>query len=71
MLDMPFALMLSILDFSLHYHIDWARMYINKRYNYTPSDKGFWFWLGLDQLLHQLTYIVITIVTILIIGDFI
>ena len=33
MLDMPFALMLSILDFSLHYHIDWARMYINKRYN--------------------------------------
>lgn len=70
-LDISFALALALVDFVLHYHIDWGKMNINKKYNYTPADKSFWFWLGLDQLLHQLTYIFITIVTILIIGDFI
>lgn len=70
-LDMPMAGMLALVDLILHYHIDWAKMTINKKFNYTPSDKEFWFWLGLDQLLHQLTYIFITIITVLTIGEFI
>lgn len=47
----------AIVDFLAHYHIDWAKININKKYNYTPQDKQFWFWLGLDQLAHQITYI--------------
>lgn len=49
----------AFIDFLAHYHIDWAKININKKYNYTPQDTKFWFWLGLDQLAHQLTYIVL------------
>lgn len=47
----------AFVDFLAHYHIDWAKININRRYNYTPKDKKFWYWLGLDQLAHQITYI--------------
>lgn len=49
----------ALVDFLAHYHIDWAKININKRYHYTPADKKFWFWLGLDQLAHQLTYLIL------------
>ncbi len=47
----------ALVDFAAHYHIDWAKVNINKKYDYTPKDKEFWFWLGLDQLVHQITYV--------------
>lgn len=47
----------AFLDFLAHYHIDWAKMNINKHWHYTPAQKEFWLWLGLDQLAHQLTYV--------------
>jgi hypothetical protein len=53
----PLAIILGAIDFALHYHIDWAKININKRYNYTVEHKPFWIWLGADQLAHQLTYI--------------
>lgn len=49
----------ALFDFVVHYNIDWAKMNINKKYGYTPQDHQFWFWLGLDQLAHQLTYVAI------------
>ena len=53
----PDALLLGILDFLLHYHIDWAKININRRWNYTVQDQQFWTWLGADQLAHSLTYL--------------
>jgi hypothetical protein len=53
----PLAIILGAIDFALHYHIDWAKININKRYNYTVENPTFWLWLGADQLAHQLTYI--------------
>lgn len=47
----------AFVDFIFHYHTDWAKININKKYNYGPADKEFWLWLGLDQLVHQFTYI--------------
>ena len=47
----------ALVDFLAHYHIDWAKININKKYHYTPQDTKFWFWLGLDQLAHQITYL--------------
>jgi hypothetical protein len=44
------------LDFLIHYHIDWVKM--NAARNLTPADRAFWIWLGFDQALHYLTYIV-------------
>lgn len=54
----PSFLWLAIVDMVVHYHIDWAKMNIGKHYGLKP-DNSEWFWilLGLDQLLHTLTYI--------------
>lgn len=52
-----FAVFLAIADSLIHYHIDWTKININKSQNLTPADKNFWFWLGLDQLAHCLTYV--------------
>ncbi len=54
------ALQFALLDMLIHYHVDWAKMIIGKRYNLRP-DNSDWFWilLGFDQLLHHLTYFLI------------
>jgi hypothetical protein len=49
-----FAVILSVIDFILHYHIDWCKMNFGNRDIKTPQ---FWNHLGLDQMAHQLTYI--------------
>ena len=66
MLIMPFffglevglivGLVVGFLDFVLHYHIDWAKMNWGNRDITTPA---FWNHLGLDQMAHQLTYLLI------------
>lgn len=56
-INWEFALVLATVDGVIHYHIDWAKININKHHNLTPADQKFWFWLGVDQLLHSLTYI--------------
>ena len=53
---------LALLDIVLHYYID----FIKKKYS--PSDVSvarYWHFLGLDQLAHQLTYILIVTFTVL------
>ena len=57
-LDIPSAIILSFADMIIHYHIDWAKMNINKKMAWGPTThEQFWWLLGLDQLLHQVTYI--------------
>lgn len=51
-----FALVCGLLDFITHYHIDWLKMNYGNRDITTPA---FWNHLGLDQMAHQLTYLVI------------
>ena len=52
------AYYLAAIDGVLHYHIDWAKMNINKQCGWKPDqDEEFWWLLGVDQLLHALTYI--------------
>ena len=48
---------LGVLDFLFHYHIDWAKMNINRKFNYTIEKPEFWYWLGADQLAHCFTYL--------------
>ena len=58
--DPSFAVIIASLDSVLHYHIDWAKMNINKKMSWAPTThEQFWWLLGLDQLLHSLTYIAI------------
>ena len=51
---------LAISDAVIHYHIDWAKTNINAYYGWGPNThEQFWWLLGLDQLLHFLTYVLI------------
>lgn len=52
----PYAIMLSMIDGIVHYHIDWLKMNYGNRDITTPQ---FWNHLGLDQLAHAITYIAI------------
>ena len=52
-----YSVIIGLIDFALHYHIDWAKNNINKKYNYTPENPKFWSWLGADQMAHSLTYL--------------
>ena len=57
-----FAFFIGVLDFILHYHIDWAKMNYGNRDITTPQ---FWNHLGLDQMAHQLCYIAFAVLTVL------
>lgn len=59
------VILLAMVDGVVHYHIDWAKMNIGKHYNLKPTNsETFWVLLGLDQLLHYLTYISIILFVI-------
>lgn len=52
------ALWLTFLDFVIHYHIDWAKMNLNRKLAWGPTTHAqFWWLTGFDQYLHQVTYI--------------
>lgn len=55
----PFAsVIIGAIDGLIHYHIDWAKVHLNTKYNLTPTNsEKFWWLLGADQLAHYLTYI--------------
>ncbi len=53
------AAAIALGEFVLHYHIDWAKEQITRRNAFTTQTSGFWHALGVDQLLHGLTYLAI------------
>jgi Protein of unknown function (DUF3307) len=59
-LFVPFdtVVLILVIDFLAHYHIDWAKMNINKITGWGPTTHPeFWWLTGFDQFLHQITYI--------------
>jgi Protein of unknown function (DUF3307) len=44
-------------EFSIHYHLDWAKEQVVRRNAWTSRDTPFWWALGIDQLGHGLTYV--------------
>ena len=48
------SVILGLIDFVIHYHVDWAKMRFGNRDIKTPQ---FWAQLGLDQLAHYSTYL--------------
>ena len=51
-----FALFIGLLDFVTHYHIDWVKMNYGNRDIANPL---FWNHLGLDQMAHQIVYLIL------------
>lgn len=56
--DYSIAIWIGVLDYAIHYHIDWAKMNINRWKGWkADSHPQFWVLLGFDQYLHYLTYV--------------
>ncbi len=54
----PDILLIVVIEPLIHYHIDWAKMRLNAHFGWGPTtSERFWWLLGFDQLLHQLTYV--------------
>ena len=46
-------------EFIVHYHTDWSKEQSLRRMKLTTTDAWYWRIYGIDQLSHQLTYVVI------------
>lgn len=53
-----FILPLILAEWVVHYHIDWLKGRYTAIQKLTPADAAFWRAAGVDQALHQLTYVV-------------
>lgn len=61
-IPLPLAAALALFDFVTHYHIDWAKMNYGCRDIQSPK---FWHHLGLDQMAHQIVYLLIASIALL------
>ncbi len=55
----PWGLILAlcVAEWIVHFHIDWAKARHSAQSGLGPTDAGYWRAAGLDQALHQFTYI--------------
>lgn len=56
-MELAFAIIVG--EFVVHYHIDWFKEQLTKRYALKHCDQHFWKLFGIDQLAHSLTYVAI------------
>ena len=54
----PLSVIVTVLvaEFLVHYHIDWGKEQAVRRFNWRDGAR-FWNAIGIDQLLHNLTYL--------------
>jgi len=54
----PMVLLVLAIDFLIHYHVDYAKMNINRIRCWGPiTHPQFWWLTGVDQFLHQCCYL--------------
>lgn len=54
----PLAIGITVVvEFVIHYHVDWSKARIDRTQSLTIADSAYWVLFGLDQLIHQMTYI--------------
>ena len=56
---LPQVFLLGLLDFVIHYHVDFSKETVVRKAGWTPSQAQFWWALSADQMVHQLTYLLI------------
>jgi uncharacterized protein DUF3307 len=49
--------LILLVEFVIHYHTDWSKVQIDKRYQWETTDQRYWILFGTDQLIHQVTYL--------------
>ena len=48
---------IAVFEFLFHYHVDWAKARLDSDMRLNDTNNVYWIIFGLDQLVHQLTYI--------------
>ena len=51
------VIVLIAAEFLIHYHMDWSKEQIGKRRGLKVNMGAYWTLFGLDQFVHQLTYV--------------
>jgi hypothetical protein len=59
---LPFLLIVVLVEWFVHFNIDWGKAKLSDSLGYGPDQAGYWRLAGLDQALHQLTYVAMTLV---------
>ena len=54
---LSFVVPLVLAEWVVHYHIDWWKGRHTSQLNLTPKDAAFWRATGMDQAMHQFTYV--------------
>lgn len=57
-------LLIGLVEFVIHYMMDWFKVWHCRRRDYNPQTPRFWEWLGIDQFVHQVNYVFTVIVCI-------
>jgi hypothetical protein len=63
------CVMLAAIDAGIHYTVDWTHRRATVKLS-TNSD-AFWFWIGVDQLIHALTYLIIGFIVSVLLAEYI
>ena len=53
-----------ISEFAVHYHVDWAKEQLLRRGGWDRGELMYWSIFGLDQMIHNLGYLVMTAVLV-------
>ena len=60
----PLVLLLGLLDFVIHYHVDFTKENVVRKAGWNPTQAYFWWALSADQMAHQLTYLLIAYIAL-------
>lgn len=59
------AMVVLVVESFVHYHIDWCKMNLNKKFDWKcNTSDNFWMLVGTDQWLHFMTYVFIIMVIV-------
>jgi len=56
MIGLPFALLIGVIDYFLHWHIDYFKTLIRDHYKMISTEDRYWVLQTVDQALHFATY---------------
>jgi len=56
------AVVIGLLDYVIHWHIDWGKHHLNRLISCKPQSEAWWWTNVLDQCLHVLTYYALVVI---------
>ena len=68
-LPTTFIIVMVMAEFAVHYMLDFGKVHYSKDVSSVERPRLFWALNGLDQLLHHLTYVVMTYIVVLYLAN--